>query len=205
MIFDDEDKLQAYYEQKGARTYLINSYCEARLEKDDKNRAYYYVKEKRGRLFISSACWEINVYTTWHAIEENFSESTTYENLKAIYINIGRNGKTATFHESFISAPQTETSAQNEYCRMEMKNISNNEIVLECSEIWGEFEYDRPKKFIIKGEKELLCKILEDFKIERRENQKMFDYNRLKDFYLKNEKIKVIEPKDKFEERTIDF
>ena len=190
-----EDRLKIYYKHNKPRLYLVNNNCEARLIPDkNSKKTFFYCKERtdgknKGRYFEIKGDIE-HVNTMWAVFDMEFNDLSSYYDLRKLYYDLNQGidtrGGLKYFNEdkgNKLPQPQINKSAQNEYCRMEIKTLSNGEKILECSEIWGKKDLVQgfvmsapPRRFIIKADKLVLYGILSEFS---KEKDKMVDYLKL--------------------------
>ena len=169
-------RLQIYYNNHQPRLYLKNNYCEMRLFTKG-GTSCFYCKEKtdginKGHYFDVKGD-NSHVNTMWAIMDMEFNSRTTYSDAKNLYRILNRgttstNGSRYFYEPLFNKYPDySENVAQNEYCRMELHDVSvNNELssTIICSEIWG----DSTRQFMISGNKFLLSKILSEFKNDKK-------------------------------------
>ncbi len=199
--------LNTYYKNNTPKYYLINNFCEARLVKD-KLDVYFYVKE-RFTSVLNGSYFEVrgnidHVYTMWGIIDMEFNKLKNYGDLRSLYMSLNQGYNTTGGLKYFneprfnkLPKPIKNKTAQNEYCRMEIETI-HGETVIVCSEIWGTPKYDKPKKFVIQGNKHSLYKIINSFakKINKKQN-----YDELFREYIMRRHCSVLTPEE-FEEST---
>ena len=197
------ERLQVYYAHNKPRTYLINAFCEAKIIVEGKN-TWFYVKARTNGKF-AGAYFEVkgdnaHVSTMWAIIDMEFNALSKFNNIKNLYYKLNKGyittGGLKYFYQPLFGGlpkPITNKSAQNEYCRMEIKTLSNGEKFLICSEIWGSGHFDKPRKFIINADKLILYSILFEFS---KNKNKMQDYLNLLYLYLKRTDCTVREIKD---------
>ena len=178
-----EERLKVYYLHNKPKQYLLNKYCEAKFVRI-KSKMYFYCKERTngksaGRYFEVKGNAE-HVATMWAIIDMEFNGYTRFQDVKDLYYSLNQGletrGGLRYYNEPFMNklpAAQTNKSAQNEYCRMEVITGINGEKAIICSEIWGVKNFDKPRKFVINGDKLVLYGILSEFSKER---DKMVDY-----------------------------
>ena len=204
--------LKTYYKSNEPKLYLINKYCEAKLMKSRNGEVSFYVKErttrnKQGRYF-EVAGNSTHAYTMWGMIDMEFNELTRFQDIQDLYrkLNGGyyARGGMAYYREPWfrkLPNPIKNESAQNEYCRMNIKRLSDGKMALVCSEIWGNKEYLDTKEFVITAGKYVLFDILEEFS---KEKDKMQDYLTLLAKYAKRTDIKIKEiVKRQYEEKVV--
>ena len=194
-----EERLKIYYNTNRPRVYLKNSNCELRLIKNNENVSLY-CKERsqgnqKGRYFEIKGNSE-HATSMWAIYDMEFNESTDYDTLKDIYYSI--NSFVYMVEPLFKKYPNyNQNSVQNEYCRLELRDINYNQSVIVCSAIWSK----TTKEFVIKGDKFVLSKLLSDFK---KDKNKFIGYAELLAMYKKqrNLKIEVINEKGIDEKQT---
>ena len=200
------ERLQIYYKHNSPKTYLINKDCEAKLIKED-NNVWFYVKERtQGK--VPGAYFEVkgennHVSTMWAIFDMEFNSLTRYRDLKDLYYELNRTlesrGSLRYYHEPIrnrLPKPIINKMAQNEFCRMEIETLPNSKKVLICSEIWGSLQYDKPRKFVIEGDKLILYGILSEF---TKSKDKMQTYLDLLYKYSQKEDCRIREINDTIE------
>ena len=169
---DYNTRLQEYYQYNKPRFYLKNNYCELRLITNG-TLTYFYCKErsdgrKKGRFFDVRGNSE-HASTMWAILDMEFNKRSNYNSMRKLYYTLNQGFETTGGLRYFYEPWQKkypnydDNSAQNEYCRLELKKTPNNQFVIVCSEVWGK----SPKQFAISGNKYLLQKIIADFAKER--------------------------------------
>ena len=201
------DRLQIYYRHNKPQTYLINKNCEARLIKEDNGNFWFYVKSRTTGKF-SGAYFEVkgnsaHASTMWAIIDMEFNSLTRYIDIRDLYYKLNQGyatrGGLKYFYQPITGGlpkmifNKTEKMAQNEFCRMEIEILPDGENVIVCSEIWGDLNYDKPRKFAIKGEKIILYGILSEF---AKNKNKMLNYLDLLYAYMKRTDCTVEEISD---------
>ena len=198
------DRLKIYYQHNKPKTYLINRNCEARFIKEANGEIWFYVKSRtKGKL--SGAYFEVrgdnsHVSTMWAIIDMEFNSLTKYIDIRDLYYKLNQSTMTTGglkyFHQSLtggLPKPIINKMAQHEFCRMEVETLPNGEKVLICSEIWGDLDINKPRKFMIKGDKLVLYGILSEF---AKHKDKMLNYFDLLYMYTKRTDCEVTELND---------
>ena len=172
-IRDEYDRrLSNYYKSNKPRTYLKNNSCELRLIVD-KSGTYFYCKEKpngnkKGRFFEVKGNSN-HASTMWGVIDMEFNNKSDYASIKRLYYRLNQNFNTTGglryFYEPWLRKypDYDERRAQNEYCLMELKELSSGKYIVLCTDLWSK----KTKQFVIKGSKNLLLNILEKFSKEK--------------------------------------
>lgn len=202
-----DERLKIYYMHNQPKTYLINQNCEARLIKEDNGDFWFYVKDRTTGKF-SGAYFEVkgnsaHASTMWAIIDMEFNSLTRFFNIRDLYYRLNqgfetRGGLKYLYQPITGGLPKlifnkTNKMAQNEFCRMEIKILPDGENVIVCSEIWSDSNYDKPRKFVIKGEKLILYGILSEF---AKNKNKMLKYLDLLYAYMKRTDCTVEEIAD---------
>ncbi len=201
-----EHKLKTYFKKNTPKTYLINKYCEARIITENGIISYLYVKERPqsvGQNYFWGHYLEVknnidHVSTMWAIFDMEFNSSTKYSHLEYLYTSLNNNS--ILYHTISLGTPppihdnnSDIIKVQNEFCRMEINTLSNGEKIILCSEIWGTPDYDKPKKFVIKAELNVLHSIMYDFTEQKR---KLENYSELLEQYSSRSDCQVITLED---------
>ena len=165
-------RLSNYYKYNKPRTYLKNDKCELRLIVN-KSGTYFYCKEKpngnrKGRFFEVKGNSE-HASTMWGIIDMEFNNKSDYSNVKSLYYRLNQSFNTTGglryFYEPWLKKypDYDKKRVQNEYCLMELKELSAGKNVIFCSTLWNK----KTKQFVINGNKYLLLNIIKKFAEEK--------------------------------------
>ena len=174
-------RLMLYYANHSPRFYLKNNHCELRLIKNEKSISFYCKEktngQKKGRYFEIQGN-DQHASTMWAIIDMEFTQKSDYNSIKELYYRLNQSmntrGGLRYFYEPLLKKyPNFDDNyAQNEYCRLELKEGQNHQFVIICSEIWSK----NPKQFVINGNKYLLQNIMSRFVEEK---NKFYTYKEL--------------------------
>lgn len=200
------ERLKIYYQNNQPKSYLVNNNCEARLVTEKNGDLWFHVKEKtngksQGKYFEVKGD-STHSGTMWAIIDMEFSSLTRYSDIKSLYYKLNKGFETVGglkyFHESLrkrLPDPQINKNAQNEYCRMEIQDLTNGDKVIICSEIWASLKYNKPRKFAICADKYILYGILSEFSKNKNKMQSytdlLYQYTNRKDSDVKELNVDI--------------